>query len=164
MSTELRVEEIYPYARERVWRALTNSRAMADWLMPNNFEPRVGHQFEMRTKPAPGFDGIVRCEVTTLEPPSRLAFTWCGGGNETLVTFTLESVEQGTRLVLVHSGFSGLKGWMVSKILGSGWRSKILHVYLPAAIGRINETGYTPATPEDQLTCAKDSTALDVKR
>lgn len=155
MSTELRFEEIYPFPRDRVWRALTSSAAMADWLMPNNFEPRVGHRFEMRTKPAPGFDGIVRCEVTELDPPSRLAYTWSGGGNDTLVTFTLEAVDQGTRLTLVHSGFKGLKGWMVSRILGSGWRGKILRIYLPAAVGRITESGYVSATRSDQLTCAK---------
>jgi len=152
--TEIHIEEIYPYPRERVWRALTDSRAMADWLMPNNFEPRVGHKFEMRTKPAPGFDGIVRCEVTVVEPPERLSFTWSGGGNDTLVTFTLASVDQGTRLTLVHSGFKGLKGWMVSKLLGSGWRSRILHVYLPAAIGRMTEHGYSAVAQKDQLTCA----------
>jgi len=38
---------------------------MADWLMPNDFQPRLGHKFQFRTKPAPGFDGIVNCEVVT---------------------------------------------------------------------------------------------------
>lgn len=137
MTTDLRFVEVYPYPRERVWRALTSSDAIADWLMPNNFSPVVGHRFEMRTKPAPGFDGIVKCEVTAVEPPARLAYTWRGGGIDTVVTFSLEPVEGGTQLTLVHSGFAGLKGWMVSRILGGGWRKRILRVHLPAAIGRI---------------------------
>ena len=122
MATELRFVEVYPYPRERVWRALTDSAAIADWLMPNNFQPIVGHRFEMRTKPAPGFDGIVRCEVTVVEPPARLGYSWRGGGIDTQVMFTLEGVEQGTRLTLVHSGFKGAKGWMISRILGRGCR------------------------------------------
>jgi uncharacterized protein YndB with AHSA1/START domain len=139
MSTDLEFEEIYPYPRERVWHALTSSEAIADWLMPNDFRPVVGHRFEMRTKPAPGFDGIVKCEVTIVEPPARLAYTWRGGGIDTVVTFTLEAVDQGTRLRLVHSGFSGLRGWMVSRILGKGWRTSILRQRLPGVIASLPE-------------------------
>lgn len=29
----------------------------------NDFEPRIGHRFQFRTEPAPGFDGVVNCEV-----------------------------------------------------------------------------------------------------
>jgi uncharacterized protein YndB with AHSA1/START domain len=141
-STELRFVELYPYPPERVWRALTSSEAIADWLMPNNFQPVIGHRFEMRTKPAPGFDGIVRCEVTIVEPPRCLAYKWTGGGIDTIVTYTLQPMNEGTQLTLVHSGFRGLKGWMISRILGSGWRSRILRVHLPAAIGRITADGY----------------------
>jgi uncharacterized protein YndB with AHSA1/START domain len=142
MSTELRFVELYPYPRERVWRALTSSEAIADWLMPNDFAPVVGHRFEMRTRPAPGFDGVVRCEVTVVEPPARLAYKWRGGGIDTVVTFTLEPVDQGTKLTLVHSGFSGLRGWMISRLLGNGWRKHILRKHLPSAIGRMSESGY----------------------
>jgi uncharacterized protein YndB with AHSA1/START domain len=155
VTTDLRFEEDYPYPPARVWRALTTSEAIADWLMPNDFQPRIGHRFQMRTKPAPGFDGIVRCEVTVLDPPRQLAFTWAGGGMNTLVTFTLEPIDTGTRLTLVHSGFSGLRGWMVSRILGSGWRKKILPAYLPAAIARFQEDRYVSAPRSDQVTCAR---------
>jgi len=41
--------------QEKVWSALTDRQSLSQWLMPNNFEPRVGHKFEFRTKPAPGF-------------------------------------------------------------------------------------------------------------
>jgi uncharacterized protein YndB with AHSA1/START domain len=58
----------YPHPVERVWAALTSSDALAVWLMPNDFKPVVGHRFTFRTKPAPGFDGIVHCEVL-LPPP-----------------------------------------------------------------------------------------------
>ncbi len=63
-----------------------------------------------------------------------MRYTWAGGGIETLVTFTLAAVNDGTELTLVHSGFKGVKGWMISRMLGKGWRSRILRVYLPAAL------------------------------
>jgi uncharacterized protein YndB with AHSA1/START domain len=110
---------------------LTDPEAMADWLMPNDFEPRLGHRFTLRTKPAPGFDGIVRCEVRELDPPRILSFSWEGGGIDTLVTFTLNPITTGTKLVLEHKGFRGLRGLMVSSILGQGWRKKILPKSIP---------------------------------
>jgi len=76
MKRDVRIEVVYPHALQRIWRALTDPRAIADWLMENNFEPRLGHRFQFRTKPAPSFDGIVNCEVVTLDEPKRLAYTW----------------------------------------------------------------------------------------
>ena len=60
MSESIRREIVFPQSREVVWRALTDSAALAGWLMPNDFEPRVGHRFTFRTQPNPqaGFDGI----------------------------------------------------------------------------------------------------------
>jgi uncharacterized protein YndB with AHSA1/START domain len=141
MKRNLTFNEIYPYPIERVWRALTDSEAMADWLMENDFKPEIGHRFQFHTKPAPGFDGIVNCEVLELRPPSRLAFSWKGGGIDTIATFTLEPVPEGTHLHLEHTGFSGIKATMVSYILGGGWK-RILGVALPGAVSRSVESGY----------------------
>jgi uncharacterized protein YndB with AHSA1/START domain len=136
MKRDLRFEEHYPYPPGRVWEAISDSAAMADWLMPNDFQPRLGHRFQFRTKPAPGFDGIVNCEVITLDPPRRLAYTWKGGGIDTVVTFTLEPTRDGTKLVLEHTGFRGARATMVSFILGRGWRKSILPQRLPAVLKR----------------------------
>ncbi len=42
-----------PYPAPRVWAALTSSEALAAWLMPNDFQPVVGHRFAFRTKRLP---------------------------------------------------------------------------------------------------------------
>jgi uncharacterized protein YndB with AHSA1/START domain len=141
MKRDLTFTETYPYPIERVWRALTDSASISDWLMPNDFKPMLGHKFQFQTKPAPGFDGIVDCEVIELTPPTRLAFSWKGGGIDTIATFTLTSVPEGTHLRLEHTGFSGPRGMMVSFILGGGWK-KILRVALPNAVSRYSEFGY----------------------
>lgn len=75
---ELIFEAIYPHPPERVWHALTDSAALAAWLMPNDFVPQVGHRFTFRAPPQPWFDGIVQCEVLIVEPPRQLSYTWQG--------------------------------------------------------------------------------------
>jgi uncharacterized protein YndB with AHSA1/START domain len=124
MTAELIFEVVYPHPPQHVWRALTEREALAAWLMPNDFAPVVGHRFTFQAPPQPWFDGKVRCEVLAVEPPRRLAYSWQGGPMRvpTTVTWTLESLDQGTRVRLVHAGFAGVGGRIVRLILGSGWR------------------------------------------
>lgn len=142
MTREIRITSTYPHDPERVWRALTEREAISRWLMENDFEPRVGHRFRFRTKPAPGFDGVVHCEVLACDRPRRLAYSWRGGPIDTLVTFTLEPDGTGTRLTLVHSGFGGLKGWMLRGMFVGGWRKM-----LTTRIRTVLDAG-APASPE----------------
>ena len=121
MKRDLHFDVFYPHPIERVWAAVTDSRTMAEWLMPNDFEPRVGHRFTFTTQPQPGFDGIVHCEVRELIPPERLVFSWAGGGIQTMLTIKLEPATGGTRLLLDQTGFEGVRAIAVSYILGNGW-------------------------------------------
>jgi uncharacterized protein YndB with AHSA1/START domain len=148
MKRDLHFDFTYSYPPEKVWRALTDSDAIAQWLMPNDFAPRVGHKFQFHTKPAPGFDGIVHCEVLEVEPPRRLAYSWSGGSLNTVVRWTLEPVPEGTRLQLDHTGFRGLRAWMISRIMGKGWGSKILAKNLPAVLAKWAGDGPVPNVPE----------------
>ena len=119
------IEQTLPFPREMVWEALTDSDQLAAWLMPNDFRPEVGHSFTFRTKPAPGFDGIVQSTVKALEAPARLVLTWKGGGIDTIVSFELEDAGHATRLRLTHSGFKGFSAVMPRLVLGSGWKSLV---------------------------------------
>src|SRR3954467_9677239 len=110
MTQMIRRELQIPQPREQVWRAITNSATLAEWMFPNDFEPRVGHQFTFRVpgNPKVNFEGLtVRCEVLECEAPSRLVFSWSAGGpvENTRVSFRLEPDGDGTRLVFEHSGF-----------------------------------------------------------
>ena len=83
MTNAVKREILIPQPRERVWRAITEPATLAEWMYPNDFEPRVGHAFTFRVpgNPAAGFDGlVVRCEVLVCEPPGRLEFSWAVGG------------------------------------------------------------------------------------
>ncbi|MEM8592253.1 MAG: SRPBCC domain-containing protein [Pseudomonadota bacterium] len=122
------------YPRLMVWDAITNRKDLAEWLMPNDFEPVIGHKFTFQTDPAPGFDGIVQAEVLELEPPERLAIAWRGGGIDTVVTFVLTETAKGTRLNLTHDGFA-LRQLPIRVILSVGWRG-LLRKKLPAHISQ----------------------------
>ena len=125
MPREVLLSAVYPQPPREVWRALTDRDLLAQWLMPNDFEPRVGHRFTFRTDPAPGFDGIVHCEVLELVTEQRLTISWRGGGNDTIVSFEIEPSGAGTRLRFSHSGFAGIKGRLIGTMLGNGWRNML---------------------------------------
>ena len=136
MKADIEAAAVYPYPAAQVWAALTSSEALAAWLMPNDFQPVVGHRFTFRTKPAPGFDGIVRCEVLELDPPKRMVWSWAGGKIDTTVTFTLEETAGAqTRLRLHQVGFHGLGAQLTRRILAGGY-PRILGERLPAYLGR----------------------------
>jgi len=101
-----------------------------------------------RTDPAPGFDGIVHCEVLELEAPSRFALSWRGGPLDTVLRIDLEPVgDRATRLRLAHTGFDGLRDALVARILGRGTR-RIYGRLLPAYLDRIRPDGsLAPALP-----------------
>jgi uncharacterized protein YndB with AHSA1/START domain len=148
MKADIDQTVLYPHPVDRVWAALTSSSALAAWLMPNDFKPLVGHHFSFRTKPAPGFDGIVHCQVVEMEPPSRMVWTWAGGNIDTTVTFTLEAVDGGgTRLRMHQVGFHGLGAQLTRRILASGY-PRILRQLLPAYLDQQAGLG-TPARPAD---------------
>lgn len=117
-------EVIYPYPIDSVWKAISSQEALSSWLMETDFEAIVGKRFTFKTKPAPGFDGLVSGEVLVVEPPHKLVYSWQGGTlKNTTVSFQLEAVKEGTKLTLEHTGFSGLRELLPRFILGSGWGS-----------------------------------------
>ncbi len=142
MKNFIHLEFVYPHPPDRVWRALTTREAIAQWLMENDFEPKTGHKFQFHTKPGPGFSGLVDCQVLEIDPPRRLSYSWKGSGLDTVVTFTLEPAAEGTRLRLDHTGFRGVKGWILRRLLGSGWKSNVLGRNLPAVIPYVDDTGF----------------------
>ena len=103
------VERVFPHPPEKLWRALTESPLLAQWMMKNDFEPVVGHKFQFRNEPAPNWNGIVDCEVLTVEPMKQLSYHWGTGGAESdlqwVVLWTLTPAQGGTHLRMEQSGF-----------------------------------------------------------
>ncbi len=103
-ATSLVLERTLPHPQEKVWRALTQQPLLEEWLMQNNFEPRLGHRFKLRWENN-GMRGVIDSEVLKLEPPRELAYRWDSMGVETIVTFTLTPTAEGTRLRMEQAGF-----------------------------------------------------------
>lgn len=140
-------ELLYPHSIDLVWRALTSSEWLASWLMPNTFVPKIGHRFTFETGPQAQWSGTISCEVTELEPPTRLAYTWTSGENFplTVVTYTLKSVPEGTLLRMVHAGFAAGErpAWIARERMDSGWGSTILRVRLPRLLDEMAQQAIT---------------------
>ena len=101
------VERDIAHPPEKIWRALTQPHLMAEWLMKNDFVPRVGHRFNLRGE----WGGVLDCEVLVVEPNKELSYTWnfkhedAAFNLESVVTFTLTPISTGTRLRMEQTGF-----------------------------------------------------------
>ena len=94
------VEREIPYPPEKIWRALTQPHLIEEWLMKNDFEPVVGHGFNLRAD-----WGVVDCQVLAVEPNKTLSHTWGVFDLESVVTWTLTPTSTGTHLRMEQSGF-----------------------------------------------------------
>jgi uncharacterized protein YndB with AHSA1/START domain len=99
------MEKVFAHAPEKVWRALTESDLIAQWLMDNDFQPVVGHEFKFRMPPSPGWEGVIESAVLIAEPPERLSYSWGAMGLQSVVTWTLVPTAGGTLVRMEHSGF-----------------------------------------------------------
>jgi uncharacterized protein YndB with AHSA1/START domain len=114
-TQDIVVDEVFPHAPETIWEALTSGAFITRWLMvPTGFAAVPGTHFTYQTTPAGAWDGVIHCQVLDVVPNERFVYAWKGGDEsnvgygsrlDTVVTFTLSKLENGTRLRLVHSGF-----------------------------------------------------------
>ena len=65
------VEREIPHAAEKIWRALTQSHLIKEWLMNNDFKPDEGHRFNLSAD-----WGAVDGQVQTVEQNRKLTYTW----------------------------------------------------------------------------------------
>jgi uncharacterized protein YndB with AHSA1/START domain len=104
-STETRsviVEREMPHPPEKVWRALTQSHLIEDWLMKNDFEPVVNHRFKLSAD-----WGAVDGQVLAVEPNKTLSYSWSSKDLRSVVTWSLTPKGAGTLLRMEQSGFRG---------------------------------------------------------
>jgi uncharacterized protein YndB with AHSA1/START domain len=163
----LRKEVFLPHAPERVWVALTDPRAIAEWLMPNTFRAEVGAEFAFRYDAQPGCgDGMTTCRVLELDPPRRMVWSWVNhkpGESPTKhpmkVEWTLMPERGGTRLVLVHSGLEHER-WVIGLMMSFGWGT-MLKRFIPKVMGGVSEHaphGFTPGAIPLEKRCYRAQT------
>jgi uncharacterized protein YndB with AHSA1/START domain len=104
-TRSLVIEKEMPHPPEKIWRALTQGPLIKQWLMDNDFQPSVGHTFQLKTTPVPNWNGIIDCKVVELDPAKKLAYSWGTMGMESMVVWTLAETKGGTLVRMEQSGF-----------------------------------------------------------
>ncbi|MCX4745810.1 SRPBCC domain-containing protein [Kitasatospora sp. NBC_01287] len=138
----------YPHPPAKVWRAVTDPALVPLWAAtgaggrPVGFTTTVGTRFRFVAEPKPGWSGIVECEVLEVDEPRLLRYSWTGddGGDLTEVTYRLEPHAGGTRFRYDHTGFTGVGGFFMARLLGTV-RRRMLAVGLPAVLDDLDDDG-----------------------
>ena len=114
---QLRFERHFRHPIQKVWAALTTPSDRAEWFAPGEIELTLGGRVALAFT-----DGksVVNGEVTAIEPPRLLEFTWNDNGDDHgSVRWELSSEDEGTHLILTHTlsdasrkfGLPALAGW-----------------------------------------------------
>ena len=124
-------ERVLDAKPERVWDALTDDGLLADWFAD-----------EASIDPVEGGDVAFRCDdgersgtVRVVDEERELAFTWSRPGEgESLVTFTLEPLELGTRLIVTERALTTPQA-IAAIASGPAWSSRLRSLEL--CLGRL---------------------------
>ena len=142
----IRIVRDYPHLPAKVWRAVTDPALIPLWTAtgsggrPEGFTTTAGTKLQLVAKPRPGWNGVVDCEVLEANEPSLLRYSWTGddGGDVTEVVYRLEPHAGGTRFTYEHTGFTGIGGFFMAKLLGHV-RRKMLSVGLSAVLDYLDD-------------------------
>jgi uncharacterized protein YndB with AHSA1/START domain len=153
--TDILIVRDYRHSPATLWRALTDPEMVSRWTAtgrggrPEGFSPVAGTRFRFVGKPLPGWRGIVECEVLEVHQPSLLQYSWVGdeGGEATLVTYRIEARETGSRFTYEHTGFTGLGGFLMAKVILGPVRRRMLDVGLPGVLDDVDQS--TPCAPTE---------------
>ncbi|MFT6501361.1 MAG: hypothetical protein ACJASQ_001473 [Crocinitomicaceae bacterium] len=99
-------EQVFKHSIDAVWKAISTQEEISTWFIKADFQAKEGYQYTFTASEERGcltINGEVK-----IANPYKLAYTWIVEGTtaETTVTWNLEQVENGTKLVLEHSGIS----------------------------------------------------------
>ncbi len=138
----LTIERVLPGPIERVWSYLTESELRRKWLASGDMVLKVGAPFtltwrndELTNPPGKKPDGFaaehsMACEITALDPPTKLAFTWGRSGG---VSIELKPIDGDVLLTLVHHRLPDRDTMLM---VGAGWH---MHLDVLAARSRGEE-------------------------
>ena len=83
---------------QQVWDTVSTAEGIASWFMPNDFQPKVGHEFHVQSPFGPS-----PCKVMELDAPHRLSFSWDTDG--WFISFILKELDDKTEFTLIHGGW-----------------------------------------------------------
>ncbi|MDQ0230063.1 SRPBCC family protein [Metabacillus malikii] len=107
---------------QKVWETVSSSEGISSWFMPNDFEPKVSHEFTLQSPFGPS-----PCKVIEVDEPNKISFTWDVDG--WIITFLLKDLGEETEFTLIHSGWGASetitkaneKSSVVRERMNNGW-------------------------------------------
>jgi uncharacterized protein YndB with AHSA1/START domain len=133
LNKRLTFEAFYPHSPERVWQAITDSASLEEWLLPANFEAKIGFRFQFQNL-GRGKQTTVAGEVLQADEPKILSYTWDDGeaGAPSVVTWRLKPKDGGTLVQLEHAPEPEVKPIVLIEA-NMNWRY-LLRVGLPGIL------------------------------
>lgn len=116
-------ETVLPAGPDEVWEALTDDDRLEEWLAEEvELDPVEGGELSTRDGENER-SGIVE----TVVEGERLSFTWArpGGGDPSRVSFEIEPVPDGTRLVVTETRIAGPVGSAGIATRFSSWTPRL---------------------------------------
>ncbi len=120
MKDSIIKEVIIKAPRSRVWRAISDKTEFGNWFgVKYSGGPFVPGETVSGNITYPGYEHLVMdIDVVDVEPETRLSYRWHPNATDpnydyssepkTLVVFTLEEADGGTKLRIVESGFDAI--------------------------------------------------------
>jgi uncharacterized protein YndB with AHSA1/START domain len=107
MNKPLVIERIFNANVATVWRAISNKEDMKKWYFDlPEFKAEIGFKFDFSGGKDPAHPYRHLCQVTTVIPGKKLAYSWRYEGYDGTSIVTFELFEEGdkTKLKLTHEG------------------------------------------------------------
>lgn len=121
-------EHVFKHPIGEVWKAISEAEEISTWFIKADFKAEVGYKYTF-THDSSNITG----EVLQAEPVHTLIYTWVVGGTDAITTvkWKLTETDNGTHLMLEHSGISNYPGetavTMFDKFNG-GWSNCITNL------------------------------------
>lgn len=151
--SDIHIVRDYPHSPAKVWRALTDPALMELWMIaarPVGFRAEVGARFKFVGQPRPGWSGVVDGVVLEVRAPHVLRYSWIADDGDPLeLTYRLAPHGDGARFTFDQTGFTGIGGFLLAKVIMTSVRKKMFGVKMPALLDALDEEG--KLRPGDKL-------------
>lgn len=114
---------------QQVWKAISEAAEISAWFIKADFKAEKGYKYSFtHTDESTGNCTNINGEVLEVTPVNRLVYTWIVSGTnvETTVAWNLQETENGTKILLEHSGISNYPAENAVNMFNSfsgGWES-----------------------------------------
>ncbi len=106
MKNSIKKEQVLPHSIDAIWRVISLGEKLTEWFIKADFKPEIGYAYTFTASEGSNCTEI-KGKVKKASP-YELEYIWvvADTGVETIVSWILEAVENGTKIKLMHRGIS----------------------------------------------------------